>query len=276
MLEQLRAKREDGNVAEPERWLSMIGGGTLLAYGIGRRDRKGVGLALLGGALLHRGVTGHCNIYQALGVNTARAGQPGVPYELGVRVDEEVRIDKPREEVYRFWRNLENLPRFMDNLQSVRVLDDRTSEWTTKAPAGMTVSWKAEIVNEVENEVIGWRSLPGSTVDVGGSVRFEDAPGGGTRLMVSLQYNPPAGTLGKAVAQLAGQDPAGQISHDLHCFKELMETGSISRQARSRRPAGPLRTEGKQWNRDAVSDSSEESFPASDSPSWTPETLSSR
>src|SRR5437588_11667288 len=130
------------NVGEPERVISMIGGGTLIAYGIQKKSWSGLGLAALGGALVYRGATGHCDIYQSLGMNTAR-GRKGrnvsVLYELGVRVDKTITIAKPPSEVYQFWRNLENLPRFMRHLESVKEIDNKHYHWVAKAPAGRSV-----------------------------------------------------------------------------------------------------------------------------------------
>ncbi len=287
------------NVAEPERWVSVIGGGALIAYGLTRKSWNGIALAALGGGMVQRGVTGHCMMYRALGIHTAeRSLGVGVPYELGIRVDQAVTINRPVGEVYAFWRNLENLPRFMNNLECVAVRDERHSHWVAKGPAGRRFEWDAEIINDIENEVIGWRSLPGSDVDSGGSVRFERAPGGrGTEVRVSLQYNPPGGSVGAAFAKLIGQDPKKQIQDDLRRFKHLVEAGEIpttagqptGRNAKNLKESSEsIRSQQSDrferiWPandavsqspaNDAVSQSSEESFPASDSPSWTPEKL---
>ena len=285
-MDILQKRRPDTNVSETERWLSLVGGSSLIAYGLVRRDTPGFGLAALGGSLLWRGATGHCPMYQTIGVNTSSRGygkgtgsRAGVPYELGIRVDHQIRVKKPVSDVYSFWRDLSNLPRFMDHLESVTQSSDRLSRWVAKGPIGISVTWEAEIVNDIPDKVIGWRSLEGSEVDNGGSVRFESDGASGTIVNVSMQYNPPAGQLGEWVARLFGENPRKTIAEDLQRFKEIMETGNvvtqISRKRRAAlspkvRPSGPT---GKLWERDTVTSSSEESFPASDPPSWTPEAL---
>jgi uncharacterized membrane protein len=268
--------RESKNLSEPERWASVIGGGALVAYGLQKRSPVGWGLAALGGVLTYRGATGHCDVYAALGVSTAhgtRGRQVSIPYELGIRVDKTITIDKPQQEVYRFWRNLENLPKFMRHLESVREIDNKHSHWVAKAPAGQTVEWKAEIINEIENELIAWRSLSGD-VSNAGSVRFWPAfDNRGTELTVELQYNPPGGTVGALFAKLFGEEPSQQIEEDLLRFKQLMETGSIALTEGQAAGDKNKKTPQKGWVRDAVGQASEESFPASDPPSWTPEAL---
>jgi len=143
---------------------------------------------------------------------------------------EAIRIERPVEDLYRFWRNLSDLPRFMSHLERVDELGDRRSHWVAKGPAGSHVEWNAEIINEVPNQVIGWQSLPDSDVVTAGSVRFDRTPDGrATNLTVHLQYAPPAGRLGKAVAQLFGTDPARAIRVDLERLKTMLESGAAVR-----------------------------------------------
>lgn len=222
------------NVGETERYASVIGGSALALYGLSRKSLGGLVLGLLGGALLYRGATGHCNTYGALGINTAHGGgkAKGLLGGRGTRVVKSVTINRSRSEVYRFWRNFENLPQFMNHLESVTVINDKRSHWVAKAPAGTTVEWDAEIVRESENRLIAWRSLQGADVDNAGAVKFERLPGGrATRLTVSLEYIPPAGMLGAAVAKFFGEEPAQQLEDDLTRFKEIMEPPSVNQTA---------------------------------------------
>jgi uncharacterized membrane protein len=166
--------------------------------------------------------------------NGARAGNgssatlPGQRTAGGVHVTEVITINRPRHEVYGFWHNFENLPRFMAHLESVKVLDERTSRWKAKAPAGATVEWEAETIEDRPNELITWRSLPDASVPNSGSVRFKDAPGGrGTEVLVELRYQPPGGKLGALVAKLFGEEPEQQVKGDLRRFKQVMEIGEI-------------------------------------------------
>ncbi|MBC8165285.1 MAG: DUF2892 domain-containing protein [Bryobacteraceae bacterium] len=273
----------DTNVGENERLFSLVAGAGLLAYGLTRRDRTGLGLAAIGSGLAWRGATGHCTCYQAFGMNTVIRGHSkgtgsrgGVSYQVGIRVDHEIRIRKSPEELYNFWRNFENLPRFMHHLESVQVKENGVSHWVVRGPAGLRVEWDAETINEIENQLIGWRSLHGSQVDNGGSVHFEPAADGTTIVRVALQYKPLAGNVGAAVARWLGEDPSVMIREDLQRFRELMETGTVTARSNNKNAAADSRWADKGrkiWDRDNVQSSSEESFPASDSPSWTPETL---
>jgi len=145
-----------------------------------------------------------------------------------------VTIRKPKEELYSFWRNFQNLPQVMENLESVRPSQtEGRSIWTIKAPGGRTVEVETEIAREVENELIAWRSVKGSEIDTEGRVTFEDAPGErGTRVGLIIAYRPPAGEVGRALAKLFMREPAVQARHDLKRLKMLMETGEIATSAR--------------------------------------------
>jgi uncharacterized membrane protein len=220
--------RSGTNISSAEKWISLAAGAGLTIYGISRARRGGWLLAAIGGMLVERGATGHCRVYEAFNINTAGTGEDtrrALGGANGAHVDEQVVINRPVEELYRFWRNLENLPRFMQHLESVERLTDTLSRWRAKGPAGTVVEWTAEIINEVANKVIGWRSIEGSDVVSAGSVNFEETGTGQTRVRVKLQYSPPGGKAGAAVAKLFGRDAATEIREDLQRFKQLVETG---------------------------------------------------
>lgn len=222
------------NVSNPERWLSVVAGAAVAAYGLTRRSLGGAVVAGIGGALLWRGASGHCLFYCLLGVNTAGDGvrdhsQVSVPYGKGIRVEQTATVDIPPQQLFTFWRNFANLPRFMEHLQSVTLEGDQRSHWIAKGPVGMKAEWDAEIINEIPNELIGWRSVNGSAIGNAGSVHFSPtADGRGTELRVLLRYDPPAGKLGAAFSRLFGEDPDIQIAEDLHRLEELFRGGSTA------------------------------------------------
>ncbi|MBV9924921.1 MAG: SRPBCC family protein [Acidobacteria bacterium] len=217
------------NVGQYERLASTIGGGALALYGITRGSLGGIALALVGAALVQRGMSGHCNLYEAMNFSTAgdaglrNSENVSVPGDRGTKVEHSVTINRSPEELYGYWRNFENLPRFMNHLESVKRFGGNRSHWVAKAPGGTTVEWDAEIYNEKENELIAWRTLEGSQVASAGSVRFEPAGDEATTVRVSLKYDPPGGKLGSLVARLFGENPQQQIEEDLGRFKEIME-----------------------------------------------------
>src|SRR5262249_30733991 len=155
-----------------------------------------------------------------------------VPHRSGIRIDEAITINRPRAEVYRFWRNLANIAEFMEYVESVRTLnngDDRRTRWTAKGPGGRFLEWDAEIINARENELIAWRLLDGSEVANAGSVHFKDAPGvRGTEVTLEIMYAPPGGSLGAFAARLFGEDPAARIHADLKRVKARIEAGVLA------------------------------------------------
>ena len=161
----------------------------------------------------------------------------------GIHVTRTITVNRPPAEVYRFWHDFQNLPRFMEHLESVRVVDGR-SHWRAKGPAGRSVEWDADITVDRPNDTIAWRSSEDAKVPNSGSVTFASAPGGrGTEVRVELRYQPPAGRLGAAVAKLFGEEPAQQIEGDLRRFKQVLETGEVvhsdASMHRGRHPARP-------------------------------------
>ncbi len=141
-----------------------------------------------------------------------------------------ITINRPAFEVYAFWHDFKNLPRFMRHLESVDTAGGKLSHWVARGPAGSHVEWDAEVVDDRPNELIAWRSLPGAQVENGGAVRFKSAPGGrGTEVIVHMHFSPPGGAVGAGMARLFGEHPDQQLQDDLRRFKQVMETGEIAR-----------------------------------------------
>jgi uncharacterized membrane protein len=227
-MEQVTSKpenqREEQSSApgDVERWGSLITGSALVLKGLSQRSLRGALLAIAGGGLAYHGAKGQKSlqdtVVDATGLNK------------DIRVEKTVTIlTKTPEELYRYWRNLENLPTFMKHLKSVKTLSDTRSHWVANAPLGASVEWDAEIVNDQENQLIAWASMPGADIENSGFVRFKSAPPGrGTEVKVVMEYSPPGGALSAAIAKLFGEEPEQQIAAELRNFKMLMEAGEIA------------------------------------------------
>jgi len=216
------------NVSANERWLSLIAGGTVAGFCLAGRAPRLLS-TLAGTYLIYRAMTGNCMLYQALGVSTSDSTKPqtAVTGGHGSRVDHSIIVNRPARVVYDFWRDFEHLPRFMTHLIDVDTTTDGRSHWIAKGPLGMKFEWDAEIVTDIPDKVIAWRSLDGADVDTAGSVHFRELPGDhGTEVRVELKYDPPAGQVGVLIAKLFSENPAQQIQEDLRRFKQLMEASA--------------------------------------------------
>lgn len=204
---ELSGDRSDFNPVA--RWAPLVVGGALVAYGLSRRSKTGLAMAAAGGAVAYKSFT--------------TDGAAIRDFARGT-----VLINKSPNELFNFWRNFENLPRFMHHLESVKNLDGKRSQWIAIGPANSRVEWTAEILSETPGKLIAWRSTEGSPVKVDGSIEFREDPSGrGTIVDAVIQYRSPAGNLGKAVAKFVGKDPAFLMEQDLRRFKALMEAGEI-------------------------------------------------
>ena len=219
------------NVGEMERWVSMLAGGGLVAFGLARSRFSALLSALAGAALLQRGLTGHCRMYEALGYDTAvEHHEFGVKARHGKKIERSLHINRSREELYDFWRNLENLPQVMRHLESVTPQGETKSHWVARGPFDARLEWDAEIKTDRRGEIIAWQSLPDSQVDTAGSVRFDkDSSGQGTLLTVTLKYDPPGGRAVAELAHLLGQGLEDELDEDLQEFKQTMESRKTSK-----------------------------------------------
>ncbi|HEX8324687.1 MAG TPA: SRPBCC family protein [Tepidisphaeraceae bacterium] len=218
------------NISDGERAVSVAAGAIVALMGLKRGTLPGFIAAGVGGALIYRGVTGHCHAYQALGVSTAN--EDDALDEHGIHIAQSFIINRPVAELYAFWRDFENLPRIMTHLESVQVLDgDGThSRWVAKGHGLLSkrLEWDARITADEPNRVIAWRSLPGASVQNDGRITFGQALGDrGSQVHVSMSYVPPGGRVVHWVASLLGQNPKRVVREDLRNFKRLMELGEL-------------------------------------------------
>src|SRR6185369_11086562 len=190
--------------------VGISAGAALAVFGASRKTWKGAAMVAAGGLLIFQGFR-----------ESHKTARP-------IHVERSFTISKPVGEVFNFWRNFENLPKFMRHLNTVEVTDQTRSHWEARAPLGTSISWEAQITDERENDYILWESLPGGAVEHRGSIQFRNAPfADATEVIVSLDYRPPVGKVGALFARLFGENPERQIREDLRRFKQLMEAGEI-------------------------------------------------
>jgi uncharacterized membrane protein len=210
------------NVGQSERIASAAIGAWLLSssfHNLTKHPLNSLVKMALGGVLLYRGASGHCPLYSSLGKTKGVSQTPAINIRTGLIVN------KAKDEVYAFWRKLENLPLFMKHLATVTEIDSKHSHWEATMPGNIgRIKWNAEIVKEEQGYMIGWQSIPNSMVNNAGKVTFHDAPGGGTELEVVISYHPPAGEIGAGIAKALNPVFEKMIRQDIMNFKEYIET----------------------------------------------------
>lgn len=216
-------KVEPININWPERYVSIAAGVKLTFSGLRNLFSSPFSSILKLGAgsyLVNRGISGHCALYNQFGKNTQEP--------VDVIIQSAFTVNKPRKEVYNFWRKLDNLPLFMNHLEYVELIDETRSHWVARLPSGINVSWDAEIVKDKPGEVIGWSSLPDSIIDNAGKVFFRDtADGKGTLVDVVITYRPPAGGLGAGVAGMLNPLFKNMVDADVRNFKQYMDIDDV-------------------------------------------------
>jgi uncharacterized membrane protein len=222
---------QEKNVGGTERILSTIGGGALAMAGLRRKGLGGFALAALGAALVHRGATGRCAVYGALGMSTAddadevTSAAATVNARRAVKVEDSVTIAAPRVQVYEFWRNFDNHPRFMTHVSQVTALVDGRTRYIAHV-AGKEIAWTSEIVRDLPGELLSWKAVEGSDLLHAGSVNFRDTEDGlGTVVTLAMDYEPIGGRTGHALSRLLGISPEQIVRDDLSRFRDLMQRG---------------------------------------------------
>jgi len=217
---ELLSRLPSPNVGSTERLMTLLAGAALLGYAW-RSGSKRLGVTSAG--LLLRGATGYCPAYAAMGVNKSDTRE-ALSGSRGIHVRESIKINASAEELYRFWRQLDRLPEVMPHLERVEQIDTKRSRWTAKAFDRVLMTWEAEIINDVPYETIGWKTMPGETIQHAGSVNFKPVHGG-TEVRVHLQYAAPGGKASSWLAWLAGEDPANLTREGLRALKRRFEGG---------------------------------------------------
>lgn len=206
------------NVSTLERILMVAGGSYLLYRGLSGKN-KSAAQSIAGTTMLARGITGYCPMYDA-------AKNSNFMKSSNVNIRTSVQINLPVHEVYDFWRNLENLPRFMKHLESVEEKSSVTSHWTAKGPAGIgSISWDANILMDEPGQMLSWHSLPGSTINNAGKVLFKENGMGGTELDVTISYHAPLGVAGETAAKWLNPYFEKMVKDDIQSLKAFLETG---------------------------------------------------
>ena len=238
------------NVGQNERWASMLGGALTALYGLRRGDATGAVIALAGGALVARGAVGYCPVYAAMderagggvarGISRGTARVEGRPVQQhgrnavldaseSERIVRSVVVNAEPAALYAFWRDFTNLPKVMEYVESVQILDQQRSRWRAKSVGGATIEWVSEIVRDEPNEFISWKTVGDAPVRHAGSVHFRPAAGErGTEVRVEIDYDPPGGRLGRVIAAITGRDPSRQVAEELRRLKQIAETGELT------------------------------------------------
>jgi uncharacterized membrane protein len=237
--ERVESANQQRNVGDMERALSAVGGGALALLALRRRGVSGLAFGVLGAELLRRGATGHCHLYEALGVSTADSSShrkdvtsraATVNARKAVKVERRIVVNRPADELYGLWRDFARLPRFMQHLDSVTCPNDRHSHWIATLPGGKHIEWDSEIVNDISGKLIAWKTVGSPDVAHAGSVHFTPlADANATEVRIVFDYEPPAARIFGIIAEHLGMSPETLVAENLRRFKDAAENGTLSR-----------------------------------------------